>query len=47
MATISYHTSQTFWATAMKNIKFEEANTKNIPAKSRPYIPYDFWQDDF
>ena len=42
MATISYHTSQSLRAIAMKNVEFVEANTKNIPAKSQPYISYGF-----
>ena len=43
MATLSYHTNQSFWATAKKNTKFVEANTKNISVKSQPYVPYGFW----
>ena len=45
MASLSYHSSQSFWAIAIKNIKFVEAYTKNISAKSQSYIP--IWGDDF
>ena len=42
MATLSYHTNQSFCAIAKKNTKFVNAytNTKHdISAKSQPYVP--------
>ena len=43
---LSYH-YHWVWALAIQNIKFVEANTNNISAKSQSYIPYGFWGDDF
>ena len=42
MATLNYHSNQSFWAIAIKkHTKFLEAYTKNISAKS-----HSFWEDD-
>ena len=42
MATLSYHTNQSFFAIAKKNTKFVNARTNNISAKSQLYVPYGF-----
>ena len=47
MATLSFHSNQSFWAKAIENLKFVEAKTKIISAKSQSYIPCGFWGNDF
>ena len=45
--TLSCHSNETTWATAIKNKLFVEANVMNISAKFQLHPPYGFWGDDF
>ena len=45
--TLSCHSSESTWATAIKNLIFVEANVMNVSAKLQLHPPYGFWGDDF
>ena len=47
METLSCHSNESTWATAIKNKIFVEANVMNISAKFQLHPPYGFWLDDF
>ena len=47
METLSCHSNESTWATAIKNLIFVEANIMNISAKFQLHPPYGFWGDDF
>ena len=45
METLSCHSNQSAWASAIKNNIFVEANVMNMSAKFQLHPPYDFWED--
>ena len=45
METLSCHSNQSGWATAIKNNIFVEANVMNMYAKFQLHPPYDFWEE--
>ena len=45
--TVSCHSNESTWATAIKNITFVEANVMNIYAMCQLHLPHGFWGDDF
>ena len=47
METLSCHSNENTWATAIKNIIYVEANIINIYAKFQLHHPYGFWEADF
>ena len=47
METLSCHSNQSVYATAVNNNDFVEANAMNISAKFQLYPPYSFWGVDF
>ena len=47
METLSCHSNQSAYATAIKNNSFVEANAMNISAKFQLHPPYSFWGVDF
>ena len=47
METLTCHSNESTWATAIKNKIFIEANVMNISAKFQLHAPYGFWGDDF
>ena len=47
METLSCHSYETTWATAVKNNFFVEANVMNISEKFQLHLPYVFWVDAF
>ena len=47
METLSCHSNQSAWATAMKNDSFVEVIVRNNSAKFQLYDPSSFWGDDF
>ena len=44
METLSCHSNQSAYATAIENNIFVEANAMNISAKFQPEPPYSFWR---
>ena len=44
--TLSCHSNESTWATAIKNIKFVEANVINISAKFQQYPLFGFWENN-
>ena len=47
METLSCHSNQSAWATAIKNNIFVEANVMNMYAMFQLHPPYDFWGKEF
>ena len=47
METLSCHSNQSAWASAIKNDIFVEANVMNMSTKFQLHTPYDFWVEDF
>ena len=47
METLSCHSNETTWSTAIKNKRFVEPIVMNISAKFQLHPPYVFWGDDF
>ena len=47
METLSCHSDESTWATAIKNRLFVEANVMNISTKFQLHSPYGFWGEDF
>ena len=47
METLSFHSNENTWATAIKNKIYVEANVINIYEKFELYPPYGFWEEDF
>ena len=47
LETLSCHSNQSAWASAIKNNSFVEANVMNMSAKFQLHPPYDFWGEDF
>ena len=47
METVSCHSDESTWTTAIKNIIFDEANVMNSSVKFQLHPPYGFWGDDF
>ena len=47
METLSCHSNQSAWATAIKNNISVEAIVRNSPAKFQLYPPHSFWAVDF
>ena len=45
MQTLSCHSNESTWATAIKKINFVEANVMNISAKFQLHPPYGCWDD--
>ena len=47
METISCHSKQNSYPTAIKNTTFVEANVLSMYAKFQLHPPYGFWEEDF
>ena len=47
MKSLSCHSNQSAWATAIENNIFVEANIRNNSAKFQLYPPHSFWGVDF
>ena len=43
METLSCHSNESTWATAIKNINYVEADVMNISARFQRHAPYGFW----